>query len=34
MKRQFEELAIQWHYMANQAAPYGLGDRIESGDAD
>jgi hypothetical protein len=34
MKRQFEELAMQWHYMANQTARHGFGDQMESGDAD
>jgi hypothetical protein len=34
MKRQFEELAVQWHYMANQAARFGLGDRTDAGDKD
>ena len=32
MKRQFEELAAQWHYMANQAARYGWGATAESQD--
>jgi hypothetical protein len=34
MKRQFDELAMQWRYMANQAARIGFGNRAESGDAD